>query len=221
MTVVLPEPFSEPREADRLAEVTAATCLEACCRQLGLTSIPLPVPIETWIEHPLGVDFGFEEMSDTAGYAILDRKTIRVADLLSTDEPRLRWTIAHELGHLLLHEPDPLALRPDQPSYHQIYRNDRERQAERFAAALLMPLRPLVSALFQTCDESHVPSGKAIFELSRDTPRSRDLWHSVFIPAICDRFRVSRTGVLFRLGELRLEDGAPFMLPKVLVALST
>lgn len=220
MTVVLPEPFSEPRDADRLAEATAAACLDACCTQLGLASIPLPVPIERWIEHPLGVDFGFEEMTDSAGYAILDQRTIRIADLLCNDEPRLRWTIAHELGHLLLHQPDPEALRPTQPDYHQIYKNDRERQAERFAAAMLLPIRQLVSTLFQACEESRLSSEDAIFEISQDTPRAFDLWSRVFIPAICERFCVSRTGALFRLGELRLEDGAPFMLPKVLVALS-
>jgi hypothetical protein len=217
---LLPEPFCEPRDADRLAESAALACLDACCQTLGLAAIQVPVPIETWIEHPLGIDFGFEAMTDVAGYAVLGQGRIRVADLLCHDELRLRWTIAHELGHLLLHKPEPNALRPDHPEYRHVYSNDRERQAERFAAAFLIPIGPMVATLLEVCNHERVRSEEALFSASRDTSDSARIWNDLFLPAICNRFRVTRAGAIFRVGELRLEDGAPFMLPKVLVALS-
>ena len=52
-------------------------------------------------------------------------------------EPRKRFTIAHELGHLLLHLTEPgMELR----SVAGMERNWKERQADQFAADLLMPM---------------------------------------------------------------------------------
>jgi IrrE N-terminal-like domain len=77
---------------------------------------------------------------------------------VSEHEPwaRRRFSIAHEIGHFLLHageQPDgvfcrPADLRPDPDSPERL----REREANRFAAELLMP-EPMVRTEVERCGD--------------------------------------------------------------------
>ena len=89
------------------------------------------------------------------------------------DDPRCRWTIAHELGHLVLHSKQikrmwtegrmgSLARATDVPPYR-----NPEIQAHKFAAELLCPMR-------------------AAWLLLKDSPRVQ------WAPRICDTFLVSK-----------------------------
>ncbi|OBX73763.1 hypothetical protein A9308_00710 [Moraxella atlantae] len=60
-----------------------------------------------------------------------------VYEALHADDPRARFTIAHEIGHFILH--DGVALGRDNGSPHKIF-EDSEWQANVFAAELLAPL---------------------------------------------------------------------------------
>jgi Zn-dependent peptidase ImmA (M78 family) len=62
-----------------------------------------------------------------------------------------RFTAAHELGHALLH-PDVKVLHRDIPLERSVVTNWREREANRFASAYLMP-RKLVEERFTQCFE--------------------------------------------------------------------
>lgn len=74
-----------------------------------------------------------------------------------------RWLIAHALGHHLMHTGTSLYLE----SWRWVERNKAERQAEEFAAGLLLPpdplARPSVSALARACG---IPREKAAFALT-------------------------------------------------------
>lgn len=101
------------------------------------------------------------------------------------DEKRQRFTIAHELGHYFLHSKDqPLFI--DKP-LRVMYRNNasttgeiqKEREANAFAAALLMPKQLVVDEL-NSCDDNKI-----------------DL-----VKHLSKRFKVSEQAMSFRLSNL-------------------
>lgn len=216
----LPPPFIEPREPDLRAELEAMRCLEECKQHLRLRGIPLPVPVERWVEHPLGCDVGIEARPGADGFNYLGTKIIRISPDIVDRDTRFRWVMAHELGHARLHTPSSPRLRHDDPSYDNLYANEVERQAQRFAAAFLMPLNQIVKALFDACIAYGLTPDNTIPKLLRRLPETVRLWSTVFLPFLSHRFGVTRYGVVFRMGELRLFDGAPLMLPRHVVLLS-
>jgi len=40
----------QPRYGRRMIETRALTCLERCRRKLALDQVPVPIPVEDWIE---------------------------------------------------------------------------------------------------------------------------------------------------------------------------
>jgi len=68
----------------------------------------LPVPIEEIVEFGLRLDIvpvpGLQSSFDVVAYITHDRKEIRVDQyVLESRENRYRFSLAHELGHLVLH----------------------------------------------------------------------------------------------------------------------
>jgi len=139
--------------AEKDLEQKALALLEGYCHRFSRTIVP-NMPLEEVIECLLGLSFGFEDMttrfgsSDILGATIVDSREILIDTSLDPyDHPvregRYRFTLAHEIGHWVLHrqqvvsrdqrslfEADPAgtilcrALRYDQ----------REWQANQFAA---------------------------------------------------------------------------------------
>jgi len=213
--------FSETRADLDEAEVIAAECLERCVSALRLSELVAPIPAELWVEHPLGFDFGYESIAprtpgfETCGYAKLGTNIIRLNESIAGNNSKVRWTTAHEIGHHLLHTKPKHSWTPlltNEPSWR--YRNLWERQADRFAAAFLMPPKLLVRQLFKVCHAFHLNDEETIIELLSDTPHATQLWTEVFVPELAKSFGVSPFGVVYRLADLRLFDGAPILLPK-------
>jgi hypothetical protein len=116
----------------------------------------LPIPIESIAEHYLGYDI---EISDEGVFAnplvlggiMFDEKKIMVNAATESHEGRYSFTLAHEVGHHVLHKAIFEAAHNDQ----MVCREDankpiEERQADHFAGALLMPedrMRQLYSDL--------------------------------------------------------------------------
>ena len=105
-------------------------------------------------------------ISDEARVIYVNKEDVRV---------RQRFTVAHELGHYCLHNPDPelamISLR--------FGRSPQETEANRFAAELLMPE-----------------------EMLRNECKKTSL---VFVPVIAKKFDVSREAMKIRLDYLGLE----------------
>lgn len=130
-----------------------------------------PVDVEWLAKEILGVELWYEHLE--AGVSgMLYREDRRNAIAVNSDhaEVRQRFTIAHELGHLLLHKGRPiivdhlvrarLNLRDVESS---LATNHEEIEANGFGAALLMP----AEWIFRDVDERlPMASGRLVGELS-------------------------------------------------------
>lgn len=194
------------RAADARVELAAGTVLRRCTGALGLTHTPIPVPVETWIETPLGYRFGLVEESELGpgvmGLARPLTGEILIAQSLAEHEERYRFTCAHELGHLILHTSHKEAFR-DQDVPDSSATSDVEREADRFAAAFLMPVSTL-SAELEAVRIAHGLSGDINRMLRGDDVLAVWLWRRCYIPALAERYQVSRPAMVYRCRELRL-----------------
>jgi Zn-dependent peptidase ImmA (M78 family) len=100
-----------------------------------------PVPVEK-IAHNLGIEVKFEAAEDDlSGALIREPKGRVVIGVNSAHHPnRQRFTIAHEIGHFILHRGMKLHVDEDfRVNLRDGSVNDEEVDANAFAAELLMP----------------------------------------------------------------------------------
>jgi len=147
----------------------------------------LPVDVESLIGK-MGVHLTEEEFGDSlSGAAMIDGGKKIISVNKSHSEHRKRFTMAHELGHILLHEDQSLSvdvkpitfLRDDAASTGQQW---REVEANFFAACILMP-----EALIHT-------------ELTKLQKKHLD--EDELIEALAKKFNVSPQAIGIRLGAL-------------------
>lgn len=204
----------EPRPSVKRIEEKAADCLRTCCEALGLDRLPFPVPVDLWIEHPLGLTFGIQDLrrwgSGVLGVAIPRRKTILVSDTIR-NEARFRFTCAHELGHVVLHSRIKTAGFRDTDPEEETGFDRYEWQANRFAAAFLMPLPHLLWAVVDAAGPVRKSDPLADLLTGRDD--TEGLWRTRVVPQLARRFGVSRTAAVIRLTSVRLSDGKPLLFP--------
>ena len=197
----------------KVIESRAWACLERCRRKMGLSEIPVPVPVEDWIEGPLGIRLSYADLSrcgaELEGGASITDNEILIDEGAAAHEGRLRFTCAHELGHLVLH-------RGAKSMFHHLAENGPyanpemfERQADRFAAAFLMPVPLIERELVRVLDERALKRGKAVVLLMKATIESEWLWRRVVLPHLTRQF-----GVSFAAAVNRLSDLQPKTLPK-------
>jgi hypothetical protein len=139
------------------------------------------------------------------GAAFIRDREILVADSTLSNEGRFRFTCAHELGHFLLH-----AKLADAFHDRELPGPDRasrlEKQADRFAAAFLMPLPLLEQELLDVCRKLVLDAEYCIGELMMPTYPAEWLWRTIFLPELTGRFAVSRAAAVLRCAQLRLDD---------------
>lgn len=209
-------PFLRPSAAVRRIEAFADACLEFCCarEKPSRSTIPLPVPVERWIEAPLGIQFGVEDLGEyVLGAAAPRIPRIRVSDRI-TNEGRFRFTCAHELGHVILHRRYAETLSDTDVGYAP--RSEfLEWQADRFAAAFLMPLGPLLRELVVVTKGSGLDLSRCVAELTLPSLESEWLWRKYILPRLGTCFGVSRTALVRRFSEFRFKDRRPFLLPEL------
>jgi Zn-dependent peptidase ImmA (M78 family) len=126
---------------------------EDILRQLGMLSVPVDVEL---VAHRLNLRTEAAILGENVSGLLVVEKQHGVIGYNETQAfVRQRFTIAHEIGHFVLHlRDDPSALFID--THYIVYRRDaqsstgedrREREANRFAAALLMPAALLYSEI--------------------------------------------------------------------------
>ena len=110
--------------------------------------IRTPIPVESIAEHFLGyqidiTDEGLFEDPRYLGGIVFDENVIRINASVESHEGRYNFTIAHEIGHHVLHREHYLAERSATDSEIMCREVSAkplvEQQADQFASALLMP----------------------------------------------------------------------------------
>lgn len=197
----------EPSNGLRIVERKARRCLSYCRHKLGVRHVPLPVPIEEWIETALDIRFGVEDLShlgpDVLGAAFIRGREILVSDRVSQHDGRCRFTCAHELGHFILHAKMREVFQDRQEPGLDMSRRV-ERHADRFAAAVLMPIPLFERELVRTLEAAQVEPSSGLSELMTPTSESERLWFALVVPELCRRFAVSRIAAAIRCRGLRL-----------------
>lgn len=149
----------------------------------------------TTVAGKIGVDLKkYDFGEDISGVLLRDGDKAQIGYAANNGEKRQRFTIAHELGHYSLnHQRKGVFVDTPEKYFALFRRNDssagedfQEREANAFAAALLMPI-------------GLVREGISYFLSSDDAPRSEDF---MLVPKLSKRFFVSDLAMSYRLTNL-------------------
>jgi Zn-dependent peptidase ImmA (M78 family) len=106
-------------------------------RRLNITQPPVPI---YRIALELGIEIVPDADLDVAGVVVATDRVAKITLNTSDPDTRRRFTIAHEIGHLLLHTIGPQPqFRFSDPGFGPT-KKKIESEANEFAASLLMPL---------------------------------------------------------------------------------
>lgn len=166
-----------------LAPVVQGTVMAGALRKrLKLDRHDLPYHLDELaglLEDTLGIDVAFRRLPEGLDGLAVSAGHFRLAVISSsTAATRQRFTLAHEVCHLLAGDGDQITVDENVLSES----SDQERRANAFAAAFLLPDRPLKDTV--TADT-----------LTEDT-----------VAELLGRFGVSRDALAIRLRELHLVD---------------
>ncbi len=165
-----PATITWPTVKPELGPVVQGETLAGALRtRLNLAEQDLPYHLDklaTLLEQELGVDVAFRPLPDGLDGLAIGSGNFRLVLVSSTIfATRQRFTLAHEIGHLLTGDSDQLIVDEDVLGNH----NDQERRANAFAAAFLMPKRLLKEAVpHGSLTESQVADLLGRFGVSRD-----------------------------------------------------
>lgn len=166
-------------------------------RETGVIGDQAPVDVDA-IAHALGVTLRYDPT--LAANAVIgqitfehERPVVTLNPLENSYEPRRRFTLAHELGHLVLHshhERKEFIDSQQSLSRRASFWHPVEAAANAFAAQLLMP-RGLVTR-----------EGQALIDHFRATSGDRAMSADAFTQAMAERFAVSNQAMSYRLRAL-------------------
>ncbi|MCJ7446541.1 MAG: ImmA/IrrE family metallo-endopeptidase [Bacteroidales bacterium] len=170
-------------------------------REEHIFTTELPVDIEHVVEATLGIRIipieSLQRLCDMEGFISKDFKAIYVDEFLYTDDryyKRVRFTIAHEIGHYVLHrstiDSQKFANEGEWIKFRLAIDDDTlgwfETQASEFAGRLLVPLDTLVEE-FKSKRQNVLKKYS-----SWNSPKiNEDDLFSMIAPLICGRFDVS------------------------------
>ncbi len=151
----MPAEPNYPELSDREIERRAESLLADYASDIG-EKVPVPTPVEVIAEQFLGYEIDFREDGlfsdpDYLGGIVFDKRVIQINAAVEDHEGRYNFTIAHEIGHHVLHRDIYLAAR--EGAECEIVCRDTfekpliEQQADRFAAALLMPAEAVINVV--------------------------------------------------------------------------
>ncbi|MFN9690843.1 MAG: ImmA/IrrE family metallo-endopeptidase [Vampirovibrionales bacterium] len=183
--------------------------------QKEIKSIQGFIDIDSIVEKTLGYELTFKDLSimfnapNILGYINGDERVVYIDGALAEDskqEGRCRYTIAHEIGHAVIHIPKPSdaiqlnLLEMDKPmsifcreqdikikmteTYDRI-----EYQANYFASCLLMPRYPILEAI------KPFYGSKGIQRYAFNMTEA--------VPVLAKQFRVSNQAMKYRLEEFQ------------------
>lgn len=133
------------------------------------------------------------EKTDHSGYANHENKTITVSKNESPN--RQRFTKAHELGHIILNHRDTgISYRKYGEDYGDIIESIKEREANQFAAELIMPEKIVKKAIEKSMEELNYNLDDRFNE--NDVDR--------IITEACQKMNVSKLAFQIRIKNLEI-----------------
>lgn len=159
----------------------------AMLKKLGITEPPVDV---SEVARQLGIRIEMADLGeDCSGMLVRGEGGAVIGVHYSHHPNRQRFTIAHELGHFDLHDGGTYVDRGTTLRLRSTAQNSgsvaEEREANQFAAALLMPAAWIRREL-----QNH----------------NLDLGDDEALRAVCERFGVSAQAMIYRLTNLRVFD---------------
>lgn len=159
----------------------------ALLKRLGINEPPIDVAV---VAKLLGISLQLADLGDDCSGMLVRAEGGAVIGVHYAHPPnRQRFTIAHEIGHFALHDGGTYVDRGTTLRLRSSANNSgsvvEEREANQFAAALLMPAPWLKREL-----KMHAV----------------DLGDDESLRALCERFGVSSQAMMYRLMNLRLLD---------------
>jgi Zn-dependent peptidase ImmA (M78 family) len=136
-----------------------------------------PVPLDTVIHH-LALTAQARQLAETSGVLVVENGRGMIGYNVNHSRVRQRFTIAHEIGHFVMHASDNQQQRLFVDRSTMFRRNEnsstgddhQEVEANRFAAALLMPEKlireEIASSRFDLDDEEDVGNMAKHFNVS-------------------------------------------------------
>ncbi len=162
---------------------------EQLLREAGITSPPIDVEA---VANFAGADVVYEKLESEVSALLVKtpKDQVKIGVNALHHRNRQRFSIAHEIGHLLLHAKTPTLFVDDQMVYFRDgvasqATDIREIQANAFAAALIMP-----EAL-----------------LKEDLKKQIDAHDEVAVRNLAERYQVSQQALTIRLVNLGLLRG--------------
>ena len=178
--------------------LSAKDFLAALADDYGFSVTP-PIDVEKIVQllgAKLDTSPDFDNLS-TAGSVSLSNEHARiwVNPLENNYEPRKRFTIAHEIGHLVLHIDPEIGVKEFIDTKKTLNRKDsywdsKEYEANNFAAQLLMPVSLLK------------PHGKKIIDEYKKEHKKNSMPVSLFVNEMASLFNVSEPAMKFRLKNI-------------------
>ena len=197
----LPEDYIEQQAEELLSRYSSPSGSE----------IKPPIPAEVIAEQLLGyeieiTDEGLFSDPDYLGGIVFEDRVIQVNSEVESHEGRYNFTIAHEIGHHILHKKF-YSDNKEENTKHTMCRETgskplAEQQADRFAAALLMPGENVRDAYARTL-KSHKKLS------SKTTPRALRAFAAAVLKA-GGFTNVSNTAMVNRLIDLGLVSGVNY-----------
>lgn len=138
----------------------------------GAATYHPPIDVES-IARQLQIEVHFEELDDeVSGLLLISGGRSTIAVNRDHHKNRQRFTIAHEIGHFILHRSDDDDLFVDKKVYHRnaaasqgMYRQEIE--ANRFAAEILMPKQLVESVISDKGGDIDLSDDFAVYQLAR------------------------------------------------------
>jgi len=191
-------------------------------------SITAPIPTIDILEY-LGYDIDFRsdglyKNKDILGGVIPKEKKVELNESLTKNEGRLNFTIAHEIGHIILHvnnKDNDFFFRSDNNYEDENKINDRKRklienEADQFAAYFLMPSNIIKESFFKLYNKPvNVAKFSFINFLLRKSKFQKAFLIARKISDTGNFNNVSKTAILNRLIGLRLIRGIPYQTYKI------
>jgi Zn-dependent peptidase ImmA (M78 family) len=154
----------------------------------SLETLEAPIPIKTIIKNH-GIKLSpYDLGEDVSGVLVIDNTNCKIGYNSTESHTRQRFTLAHELGHFILHKSKQQEVFVDNVTYMFRKNNVRskdykiEMEANQFAAAILMP-KVLVESERKKLDDGFINDHDLIVELSK-------------------KFKVSQIAMTYRLNNL-------------------